>query len=45
MSRGGSGGHVRVLTARKRTAQSTRWLERQLNDPYVKAIAAAPHTS
>jgi 23S rRNA (uridine2552-2'-O)-methyltransferase len=26
---------VRVKTARKRTASSTRWLERQLNDPYV----------
>ena len=28
-------GHQRVKTARKRTAQSTRWLERQLNDPWV----------
>jgi 23S rRNA (uridine2552-2'-O)-methyltransferase len=26
---------VRVKTARRRTASSTRWLERQLNDPYV----------
>jgi 23S rRNA (uridine2552-2'-O)-methyltransferase len=26
---------VRVLTAKRRSAQSTRWLERQLNDPYV----------
>jgi len=26
---------VRVKTARGRTASSTRWLERQLNDPYV----------
>lgn len=26
---------VRVKTARKRTVSSTRWLERQLNDPYV----------
>jgi 23S rRNA (uridine2552-2'-O)-methyltransferase len=25
----------RVLTARSRTVSSTRWLERQLNDPYV----------
>jgi 23S rRNA (uridine2552-2'-O)-methyltransferase len=25
----------RVLTARKRTVSSTRWLQRQLNDPYV----------
>jgi 23S rRNA (uridine2552-2'-O)-methyltransferase len=29
-------GKQKVKTARKRTAQSTRWLERQLNDPYVK---------
>ena len=29
--------HVRVKTARKRTLSSTRWLERQLNDPYVAA--------
>ena len=45
MSRGGSGGHVRVLTARKRTAQSTRWLERQLNDPYVKRAKADGYRS
>ncbi|MFT8737422.1 MAG: RlmE family RNA methyltransferase [Zymomonas mobilis] len=29
-------GHQRVKTARRRTAASTRWLERQLNDPYVQ---------
>lgn len=28
---------VRVKTARRRTASSQRWLERQLNDPYVAA--------
>lgn len=28
---------VRLKTARKRTASSQRWLERQLNDPYVTA--------
>lgn len=28
---------VKVKTARKRRLSSTRWLERQLNDPYVKA--------
>jgi 23S rRNA (uridine2552-2'-O)-methyltransferase len=28
---------VRVKTARQRTASSQRWLERQLNDPYVAA--------
>lgn len=27
----------RVKTARKRSVSSARWLERQLNDPYVKA--------
>jgi 23S rRNA (uridine2552-2'-O)-methyltransferase len=32
LSRGGS---VRVRTANRRSAQSTRWLARQLNDPYV----------
>ena len=45
MSRGGSGGRTRVLTARKRTAQSTRWLERQLNDPYVKRARAEGYRS
>lgn len=37
-SSGKTGGHMlteRVKTARKRTVSSTRWLERQLNDPYV----------
>ncbi|WP_374764609.1 RlmE family RNA methyltransferase [Yunchengibacter salinarum] len=29
------GGKVRVKTARGRKASSTRWLQRQLNDPYV----------
>ena len=37
----GTGGsremHVRVKTARGRTISSARWLERQLNDPYVQA--------
>jgi 23S rRNA (uridine2552-2'-O)-methyltransferase len=45
-SRGGPGGgpgggqrqlRVRVKTARGRTPSSQRWLERQLNDPYVAA--------
>jgi len=30
----------RVKTARRRTASSTRWLERQLNDPYVRQAKA-----
>ncbi|MEQ8357079.1 MAG: RlmE family RNA methyltransferase [Kiloniellaceae bacterium] len=38
--RGGSGASgrnlkVRVKTAKRRTTSSTRWLERQLNDPFV----------
>lgn len=32
---GGRGLTVRVRTARKRRPSSARWLERQLNDPYV----------
>ncbi|MGE0117028.1 MAG: RlmE family RNA methyltransferase [Dongiaceae bacterium] len=32
---GGRGQVVRVRTARSRRPSSTRWLERQLNDPYV----------
>jgi 23S rRNA (uridine2552-2'-O)-methyltransferase len=45
MSRGGSGGRQRVRTARGRTAQSTRWLERQLNDPYVRRAKADGYRS
>ena len=29
--------HVKLKTARKHTASSQRWLQRQLNDPYVTA--------
>ena len=32
---GGRSLKQRVKTARKRTVSQTRWLERQLNDPYV----------
>ena len=45
MSRGGSGGRQRVRTARGRSAQSTRWLERQLNDPYVRQAKAEGYRS
>lgn len=45
MSRGGSGGRTRVKTARGRTTQSTRWLERQLNDPYVRRAKAEGYRS
>ncbi len=34
---GGRGKTTRVLTARGRTVSQTRWLQRQLNDPYVAA--------
>ena len=36
----GVAGRQRVKTAKGRTAQSVRWLERQLNDPYVRAAKA-----
>jgi 23S rRNA (uridine2552-2'-O)-methyltransferase len=36
---------VRVKTAGKRTASSTRWLERQLNDPYVAEAKRMGHRS
>ena len=38
--RGAGAGKVRVKTAKGRTAQSVRWLERHLNDPYVKKAKA-----
>lgn len=37
--------NVRLKTARKRTASSQRWLERQLNDPYVTASKRAGYRS
>lgn len=40
MTRGTGAGRVRVKTSKGRTAQSTRWLERQLNDPYVRRAKA-----
>ena len=40
MTRAGKDAGRRVKTARGRTASSTRWLERQLNDPYVKQAKA-----
>lgn len=45
MNRDGGGLRVRVKTARKRSAQSTRWLDRQLNDPYVKRAKAEGYRS
>ena len=42
-----SGRHLRerVKTAKKRSLSSTLWLQRQLNDPYVKAAKAAGYRS
>ena len=45
MSRSGRNPDKRVKTARGRTASSTRWLERQLNDPYVKQAKAEGYRS
>ena len=46
MTAGKSGGHrTRVKTARGRKIGSTRWLERQLNDPYVKRARAEGYRS
>lgn len=42
----GRGGlHVRVKTAKKRSISSTRWLQRQLNDPYVRRAQAEGYRS
>ena len=43
MSRGGP--RTRVHSARRRRASSTRWLERQLNDPYVRRARAEGYRS
>lgn len=45
MSRSGKDKVTRVKTAKKRTASSTRWLARQLNDPYVRQAKAEGYRS
>ena len=45
MTRAGKDAGRRVKTARGRTASSTRWLERQLNDPYVRQAKAEGYRS
>lgn len=45
MSRSGKDVGRRVKTGRGRTASSVRWLERQLNDPYVKQAKAEGYRS
>ena len=44
-SGGTRSGHIRVKTAKKRSAASTRWLSRQLNDPYVRQAKAEGYRS
>ena len=45
MTRGRSDPGKRVKTSRGRTASSNRWLERQLNDPYVRQAKAEGYRS
>ena len=45
MARSGKDSDRRVKTGRGRTASSVRWLERQLNDPYVKQARAEGYRS
>ena len=45
MSRSGRNPDKRVRTAKRRSASSTRWLERQLNDPYVRQAKAEGYRS
>ena len=45
MTRSGRNPDKRVRTAKRRTASSTRWLERQLNDPYVRQAKADGYRS
>lgn len=45
MSRSGKNPDRRIKTAKKRTASSARWLNRQLNDPYVKKAKSEGYRS
>jgi 23S rRNA (uridine2552-2'-O)-methyltransferase len=45
LSRSIRGLHERVRTARGRSVSSNRWLERQLNDPYVRRAKAENYRS
>jgi 23S rRNA (uridine2552-2'-O)-methyltransferase len=45
VSRTGQGPKQRLKTAKGRKVSSTRWLERQLNDPYVKRAKAEGYRS
>ena len=45
MTRSGRDPGERLKTAKRRTASSSRWLTRQINDPYVKQAKAAGYRS
>jgi 23S rRNA (uridine2552-2'-O)-methyltransferase len=45
MTRSGRNPDRRVRTAKKRSESSTRWLQRQLNDPYVRQAKAEGYRS
>ena len=45
MSRSGRDPNERLRSAKKRTTSSARWLQRQLNDPYVKKAKADGYRS
>ncbi|MGB3808180.1 MAG: RlmE family RNA methyltransferase [Erythrobacter sp.] len=45
MARSGRNPDRRVKTAKKRSASSARWLQRQLNDPYVRQAKADGYRS
>ncbi|MBC2669719.1 RlmE family RNA methyltransferase [Novosphingobium piscinae] len=45
MSRGGRDPDTRLKSGKKRTVSSARWLQRQLNDPYVKQAKADGYRS
>ena len=45
MSRAGRDPGEKLRTAKKRSTSSARWLQRQLNDPYVKKAKAAGYRS
>lgn len=45
MSRSGRNPDKKVKTAKRRSASSTRWLARQLNDPYVRQAKAEGYRS
>lgn len=45
MSRGGQGPRQKLRTAKGRKVSSTRWLERQLNDPYVRRAKSEGYRS